>query len=295
MAHEEDDMPLSTVVAGLDLGPTTDRVVAFARQLSSKLGAKLVNLHAEDDEPLTPEWANLALEAERRRREAAERHSYLGEAEIVWRPGPAAAALQDEAMARKAGFVVAGTGAYGKTPFLGETAIRMLRSVTVPLCLVPTHDTARTDFTGRRILAPVDFSPESDPALGYVRELAGRLEAKVALVTIVRPPAFAAHLEPESAARLPGMLRDLMEKATTALSSQAQAAGLTEASVRVIESDDPAAAILQEAREIDADLIVLPSHARGRIERLFAGSTTEKLARSSDLPVLIFPPTWLAG
>src|SRR5262245_2901952 len=100
-------MTFSTVVAGLDLGPTTGRVADFARDFAGRLGARLVHLHAEDDAPLTPEWAELAAEAERRRREAAERHSLPSEAEVVWRPGPAAAALQEEAESRKAGFVVA--------------------------------------------------------------------------------------------------------------------------------------------------------------------------------------------
>lgn len=287
-------MTFSTVVAGLDLGPRTQPVAELARALASRLGAKLVHLHAEDDAPLTPEWEDLAKEAERLRREAAERHSVPGGAEVVWRPGPVAAALQDEAESRKAGFVVIGTGATGDAPDLGRNAAHMLRSVTVPLCLVPTHHGAHVSMSGDHIVAPVDFSPESDPALDYVRELAERLAAKVSLITVVRPPPFAAFLGPEAAARLPELLQERMRLATHGLGEKAREAGLEHASLHVVEGDDPAAAILEEAQEIGADLIVMPAHDKGRIERFFTGSTTEKLARISDRPILVFPPSWLA-
>jgi len=287
-------MAFSTVVAGLDLGPRTQPVADFARALAQKLGAKLVYLHAEEEAPLLPEWNELALEARRLRQLAGERHSAEGGAEVVWRPGPPAAALQVEAEARDAGFVVAGTGAEGPLPALGKTATHLLRSVTVPLCLVPTHDGAHTELRGGTILAPVDFSTHSSPALGFVRRLAQRLSAKVSLMTVVRPPSLVAHLGPDSAARLPELLRALVDQATLALQAEAHAAGLDLAALRVVESDDPVTTILAEARDREAELIVLPAHAKGRLERLFVGSTTEKLARRTDRPVLIFPPTWLS-
>jgi len=287
-------MTFSTVVAGLDLGPRTQPIAELARALASRLGAKLVHLHAEDDAPLTPEWEDLAKEAERLRREAAERHSVPGGAEVVWRPGPVAAALQDEAQARKAGFVVVGTGATGKTPDLGRNATHMLRSVTVPLCLVPTQEGAHVAMSGGPIVAPVDFSAGSEPALGFVRELAERLAVKVSLITVVRPPSLVTYLGPESAARLPELLQEQLRVATHQLAEGARAAGLEHASLHVVEGDDPAEAILDEAQELGADLIVMPAHDKGRIERFFTGSTTEKLARISDRPILVFPPSWLA-
>ncbi len=286
-------MTFSTVVAGLDLGPRTQAVAEFSQALASRLGAKLVHLHAEDDAPLPHEWAELAAEADRLRREAAQRHSFQGEAEVVWRAGPAAAELQDEAQARKAGFVVVGTGATGASPDLGRNTTHMLRSVTLPLCLVPTHEGAHTALTGGNIVAPVDFSKESNQALGFVRELAERLGVKVSLVSVVRPPGLVAHLGAKGGALLPELLQSRLNAALGDLRAAAAAAGLEQASLHVVEGDDVAFAILDAAQEVDADLIVLPAHDKGRIERFFIGSTTEKLARISDRPVLVFPPSWL--
>lgn len=282
-------MSFNTVLAGLDLGPFCQPVADFARSLAWKLDAKLVYLHSEEDAPLSPGWAELALEAERYRREAAARHADEGRATVAWRTGPPAAALQDEALALGADFVVAGTGAFGNQPFLGATALKMVRSVTLPLCLVPTHDGARTTLSGARILAPVDVASTSLAWLRYVGELARRLETTVALVHVVKPPRFVGMLGPEGAAKAPGLIREMLDGATGALKLRAREAGLEHASMRVLEADDAADAILEEARQLDADLIALPAHQKSPLERLVIGSTTEKLARRSHRPLLIFP------
>lgn len=282
-------MSFDTVLAGLDLGPYCQPVADFARSLALKLGAKLVYLHSEEERPLGPGWAELALEAERYRKEAAARYADANHAQIAWRTGPPAAALQDEAQALGADFVVAGTGAFGDQPFLGSTALKMTRSVTLPLCLVPTHKGARTALTGARILAPIDVGSTDLGWLIYLNSLAARLETTVALVHVVRPPRLVTQLGPESAARLPELIRGLLEGATDTLRARAKEAGLEHVSLRVLEGEDPTDVILEEARQLDVDLIALPAHQKGPIERLVVGSITEKLARRSNRPVLIFP------
>lgn len=283
-------MTLDTVLAGLDLGPTCQPVADFARSLALKLGARLVYLHSEENHPLGPGWAELALEAERYRREAAARYADEGRASVVWRTGPPAAALQDEAQALGADLVIAGTGAFGTQPFLGSTALKMARSVTLPLCLVPTHQGGRTTLSGARILAPIDTDSADLRWLTYLSGLASRLETTVALIHVVKPPRLVTQIGPESAARLPGLIRELLEGATRTLRERADEAGLAHVSLRVIEGEDTVETILDEARQLDVDLIALPAHQKSPLERLVMGSTTEKLARRTNRPLLIFPP-----
>jgi len=179
--------------------------------------------------------------------------------------------------------------------FLGSTARKMVRSVTLPLCLVPTHVGARTTLSGARILCPVDVASPELAWLRYVGELARRLETTVALVHVVRPPRLVTQLGPESVAQLPELIRDLLDGATRALQQRAKEAGLEHASLRVLESDDPTEAILEEARQLDADLIAMPAHEKSPIERLVVGSTTEKLASRTNRPLLIFPAGFGTG
>lgn len=69
---------------------------------------------------------------------------------------------------------------------------------------------------------------------------------------------------------------------------RARAAGLSapEVSVTVL-SGQPAARILERARQRDAELVVLGRRGRGRLSQLLIGSTAERVARHADRPVLI--------
>src|SRR6185503_12156707 len=42
--------------------------------------------------------------------------------------------------------------------------------------------------------------------------------------------------------------------------------------------------------ELAADLLVMGTHGRGGFERLFLGSVTEKVLRSTTVPVMTIPP-----
>lgn len=71
------------------------------------------------------------------------------------------------------------------------------------------------------------------------------------------------------------------------LGNELQAAGLK---VEQVDPDnDPADAIVQEARSRGASLIVMGTRQRSGWERLFKGSTAEKVLRTSPCPVLVVP------
>ncbi|WP_429885962.1 universal stress protein [Geoalkalibacter halelectricus] len=56
-----------------------------------------------------------------------------------------------------------------------------------------------------------------------------------------------------------------------------------------VRHGNPVARILSEADEIDADLIVLGSHGKGRLHYTFLGSVAEKVLHRSKRPVLVVP------
>ncbi len=57
--------------------------------------------------------------------------------------------------------------------------------------------------------------------------------------------------------------------------------------VRLIEDVSAASGIVQSAREIGADLIVVGSHGRTGIARLMLGSVAAKVVAESPVPVLV--------
>ncbi len=50
---------------------------------------------------------------------------------------------------------------------------------------------------------------------------------------------------------------------------------------------DPAAQILEAAEELDADLIVMGSHGKGRLRHVFLGTVAERVLRKSRRPVFV--------
>lgn len=58
---------------------------------------------------------------------------------------------------------------------------------------------------------------------------------------------------------------------------------------------DPASALHQVAVDVDADLIVVGTHARRGVAKLILGSVAESLLRTAHLPVLIAHPKDFSG
>jgi nucleotide-binding universal stress UspA family protein len=311
-------MPFQQIVAGLDLELHSHAVIDFATAFAARIGARVTFVHAEPDLPHMSaaeaiEYANAVARSneERHRRTivAASRWS-TGYDEVILSTGPAAAALQDEAVKRGADLIVIGSGARGVAPDLGRTAQRMLRSLTIPTLVVPTHrpddgedaatptpagDAPLPEFRGTKLIAAVDFEGGTATALKFTAGLASRLRADVGLVHVVEPPYASSFLGTAmDKANFTGLLAGMLRRSDESLHKAAIEAGMDEAERIAVEGDRPADVILHEARKRDADLIVCASHNRGAIGRFFVGSTTERLVRMSELPVLVVPSIYKA-
>ncbi len=125
----------------------------------------------------------------------------------------------------------------------------------------------------KKILFPVDFSESSLGAARYVEAFAGRFEAEIMLLHAVGmgEHMLAEELLPLRRAQLDAFLADELKYFTTH---------------RVCKiEDDPAAAIMDEAREWGADLVMLPTHGLGFFRRHLLGSVAAKTLHDLDCPV----------
>lgn len=57
----------------------------------------------------------------------------------------------------------------------------------------------------------------------------------------------------------------------------------------LVKEGDFAESILQTAKELHADIIVMGSHSRKWLENILIGSVTEKVLRNSSIPLFIIP------
>jgi len=141
----------------------------------------------------------------------------------------------------------------------------------------------------KTILVATDFSPASEAALTYGRELASNfgaqlLVAHVAGNVLTRPYTGGdgiAFVDPELQRALEaGAHRQLEAVISTEDREQRRARGI------VITSNAPATAIVEYAKEEGVDLIVLGTHGRGAVAHLLVGSVAERVVRSASCPVL---------
>lgn len=133
------------------------------------------------------------------------------------------------------------------------------------------------------VLLPFDFSEAATEAIATARGLVARTELLWVLhvippISTTSPSFLMGEHEPE----------DLRAHADTALAKALSVAGLGEARRR-IEIGDPAGEIIDVAKEIDANLIVIPSRGKTGLRRWMIGSVAEKVVRHAPCPVLVLP------
>lgn len=138
-----------------------------------------------------------------------------------------------------------------------------------------------------RILVALDGSPAQKPildeAVRYAQRLGGQLVLFRSVGIPVELPPVALGLDPNTIANV------LTDAARDDLETQAKATppGIV-AGVRV-ELGTPWRSILDAARDVDADLVVIGSHGYGGLDRLL-GTTAAKVVNHADRSVLVVRP-----
>jgi nucleotide-binding universal stress UspA family protein len=142
----------------------------------------------------------------------------------------------------------------------------------------------------QRILVPVDGSETSNAGLSEAIRLAGMTGGELRLVHALDPWLHANGFEsPTTYCHdvLPRMRREgarILDQARAA----AVAAGRRVTTVLVEEfAERVFDRVLAQARQWEADLIVIGSHGRRGLDRAFMGSDAEQVVRRSSMPVLI--------
>jgi universal stress protein A len=138
------------------------------------------------------------------------------------------------------------------------------------------------------VLVAFDFSETSKHALDYGRNLARAFGGRLHVVHITDVVSTtAAQFYPEG----PG---DPEAKATHLAVNQIRevlaAEGLDVVAPAVRVSPDPAKAIVEYAKEVHADVIVVGTHGRSGMSRLLMGSVAEHVVRTAPCPVLVVRP-----
>jgi nucleotide-binding universal stress UspA family protein len=147
-------------------------------------------------------------------------------------------------------------------------------------------------ITVRRILMATDFSNCSKEALGYASHLAKRLKANLFLIHVFELPVYSdIGVAPSVRPEVQRWLRELKAESARRLEALAKATGRQGVNVRpLIREGSPFLEILEAARELPADLIVLGTHGRTGLAHVVMGSVAERVVRNAPCPVLTVRP-----
>jgi nucleotide-binding universal stress UspA family protein len=159
----------------------------------------------------------------------------------------------------------------------------------------------------KRILVPIDFSDVTPPMLDLARQLAKAFDAEINLVHVKELTAAAApgtlgyslagmpELAPMSGVPLPGfqpMPQAVSEDQGQKLKLVRWQEEITQDGIKVSLHEPTGAVaeeILDQAEELNADLIVMGMHGHGAMYNLLVGSVTKAVLKHSTRPVLLVP------
>ena len=138
----------------------------------------------------------------------------------------------------------------------------------------------------RRILVPVDGSATGAQALVHALNIARDTGGCVRLVHAVDPVAFVTGFE--AGGQMYALARQAGEDVLKDAEEVAKAAGVpAETHLADQPGERLGETIAREARQWRADLIVVGTHGRRGVGRVFLGSGAEQVIRQAPVPVLV--------
>ena len=182
-------MPPETVIAAVDLGPSTARVLRHGAAFARLLGARLRVLYVD---------ANATADARERLLGTCLRQGPyevdFGEEHVVVRTGRVSDAVAREAAAHGRPLIVMGSRGRGSVArlVLGSTSEAVLRNATAPVLLVPPVDLDivsigdRVMLTCGTVLAAVDLAEECPHMLAMASRMADIASRPLTLLTVAR-------------------------------------------------------------------------------------------------------------
>jgi nucleotide-binding universal stress UspA family protein len=225
--------------------------------------------------------------------------------------GEVASTLCEHASQTSTDLVVLAT--HGRGPlgrfWLGSVADELVRHLPMPVLLArPSEeepDLGREPKLGR-VLLPLDGTPLAEQIIEPAVNLASLMPAgEWTLLRVIKPtflregPALEAGIErgvePEARAllththTLQAGFQQQAEQYLATVAERLRGRGLR-VQTQIAEEEQPAVAILREAKTAHAGLIALATHGRRGLKRLILGSVADKVIRAAHLPVLVQRP-----
>ena len=292
--HPCEDRVMKRLLVASDLSPRSDRAVAQAAHLAARFGARLVILHAVDDELPKSVFDAEREQAQRILDETAARLRQLPRDRIAIQVvgGLDFQAILRTAREEAADLIVLGAHRRSilEDVLTGTTVERVIRNTTTPVLVVKQADAGDYACT----LAALDLVDEASGVLRLAHGLAGG-QTLYAMHVLGDAIMLQMKVASVGAAEIDDYQRLTRQQCEALLHEIARRADVPPGDwLPVVEWGVAAPAILTAAQTFGARLGVVGTRTRdkGAIERLLFGSVAERLLLDMSCDVLAVP---LAG
>ncbi|MGM0421186.1 MAG: universal stress protein [Bacillota bacterium] len=199
--------------------------------------------------------------------------------------GSPAVEIEKLAEAKEAGLILIASHGKGliKRIFLGSTTYNLIRRTSTPVLIEKYENLAEGKLACarkfNRVLLPLDFSECSREAVELVKALGQPLE-EIILLAVVESSASREELEK--------LKSDAGDKLTEIEEELGEIGTANRISHRV-EVGAASENIIAAAQTDNVGVIILSKRGQGRIREILLGSTADRVAKESPVPVLLIP------
>ena len=296
----------SRIVVPLDHSDVSEAALPLATDLARRRGIPLALVHVLEMSPEFTAYVHGMSEVDALIELEEASQKYLNEiaagiegvevSTIVLRGQPASRLVEYVDELHDSLIVMSSHGHSGfRRMVLGSVTARVIQASSAPVLVVRATDEGtdvKVPESIRKVVVPLDGSSFAEHSLHAVYELVTRKDIQIRLVRVPEIVAYPSTMY--GAASYEGVEAYMSAMRTEAEEYLIQTADkLKERQGEVSwEVRDGAAsiAILEAARDFDADLIAMASHGRTGFRRFLMGSVAEQVLREAHVPVLIVGP-----
>ncbi len=292
---------INSIFCATDISDFSNHAVSWGIALAREFSAKLYVCHVVDfptsitygDGPIFfVDQQSQAIGNANRQLE-----QLVGDKEIQWEPlvtiGHAGDEISRLAKEKNADLAISAThGRSGlKRLILGSVTERLMRTLHCPLLIVrgPKHDLNILSEQGirfKKILVGCDFSEDSALAFQHGLSLAQEFQSELHLVHVMEPPVYMDMFKPSAEPR-EELQADLQVQIKNKLKKMVPKEAFNWCTPQTVLLDGPShEELIRYAKTNEIELIVLGIRGQSLVERLFIGSTTDRVVRQTTCPVL---------
>lgn len=177
-------------------------------------------------------------------------------------------------------------GTHGRTGveryLLGSVTEKVVRVADAPVLTVRAEDDGLATYPYSDILIPMDGSDQADAAIDVGINISSTYDARLHALSVVDTMAMGVEVRPAAIFEL---LDEAAHSAVEAVEDRASQASVSSVE-KTVTHGHPYGEIHSYVDANDIDLIVMGTHGRSGLDRYLLGSVTEKIVRTSPVPVL---------